>query len=109
MEEAENKAAKAIADAKEEAEVIISELKDLQKQGVSVKEHKLIDARKQLEEATPQLLNKKQRQVKRVAQKAKPELAEDVQAIAVVAQRVVHADETARRTGRVTVEVRAER
>lgn len=83
MEDAELKAAKAIADAKEEAEVIIAELRDLQKQGVSVKEHKLIDARKHLDEAAPKLLNKKQRQVKRVAQKAKqaPKPGDEVKVI----------------------------
>ncbi|MBM7838517.1 DNA mismatch repair protein MutS2 [Alkalihalobacillus xiaoxiensis] len=83
MEEAERKAAKAIADAKEEADVIISELRDMQKQGLSVKEHKLIDAKKHLEEAAPKLLNKKQRQVKRVAEKAKqtPKPGDEVKVI----------------------------
>ncbi|WP_099301441.1 endonuclease MutS2 [Bacillus sp. Marseille-P3800] len=82
MEEAEAKAAKAVADAQEEAEVIISELRDMQKEGYRVKEHQLIDARKQLSEATPKL-NKKQKQVKKAAEKAKktPQAGDEVKVI----------------------------
>ncbi|MFS0787434.1 endonuclease MutS2 [Shouchella sp. 1P09AA] len=82
MEEAEAKAAKAVADAQEEADVIISELRDMQKEGYRVKEHQLIDARKQLSEATPKL-NKKQKQVKKAAEKAKrtPKAGDEVKVI----------------------------
>lgn len=82
IEEAEAKAAKAVADAKEEAEVIISELRDLQKAGYEVKEHQLINARKHLDEAVPKL-NKKQKQVKKTAEKAKriPKSGDEVKVI----------------------------
>jgi DNA mismatch repair protein MutS2 len=68
LAEAEQQAEQAVKDAKEEAEVIISELRDLQKQGVSVKEHQIIDAKKHLEEAAPKL-TKQQKKVKRTAEK----------------------------------------
>ncbi|MFB4159771.1 endonuclease MutS2 [Geomicrobium sp. JSM 1781026] len=69
LQEAEERAAKEVARAKEEAELIVSELRELQKQGVQVKEHELIEARKGLDDAAP-TLTKKQKQVKRKAQEA---------------------------------------
>ncbi|MCK0471378.1 endonuclease MutS2 [Halalkalibacter sp. APA_J-10(15)] len=70
FKEAEEKAEKAVMKAKEEAEVIIEELRDMQKQGLSVKEHQIIDAKKHLDLASPQL-TPKQKKVKKAAQKKK--------------------------------------
>ncbi|GAE30154.1 endonuclease MutS2 [Halalkalibacter hemicellulosilyticus] len=67
---AEEKAEKAVMKAKEEAEVIIEELRDMQKQGLSVKEHQIIDAKKHLDLASPKL-TPKQKKVKKAAQKKK--------------------------------------
>ncbi|WP_088103764.1 endonuclease MutS2 [Halalkalibacter urbisdiaboli] len=71
LAEAEKKAAEAVAKAKEEAEFIIEELREMQKEGLSVKEHQIIDAKKHLEEAAPKLTPqqkkvKKQAEAKRV-------------------------------------------
>ena len=55
LEKAEAEAASIIAKARQEAEKIISELRRLaQEEGAAVKEHKLIAARKQLDDAEPQ-------------------------------------------------------
>ncbi|MNN22322.1 Endonuclease MutS2 [compost metagenome] len=55
LEKAEDEAAAIIAKARSEAEKIIEDLRRLaQEEGASVKEHKLIAARKQLDEAEPQ-------------------------------------------------------
>ncbi len=54
-EKAKEKARKIVEQAKEEAEAVISELRKMQlNQGAVVKEHELINAKKRLEEATPQ-------------------------------------------------------
>lgn len=74
LKEAEEKAAKAVNDAREEAELIIAELRDMQKQGLAVKEHQIIDAKKHLEEATPKL-TAKQKKVKKIAAKAQRSIA----------------------------------
>ncbi|QQK77168.1 endonuclease MutS2 [Salicibibacter cibarius] len=66
-EEAEEKAKAEVGKAKEEAEAIVADLRRLQQEGHAVKEHELIEARKGLEDAPPQL-TKKQQQVKRKAQ-----------------------------------------
>ncbi|GAJ99333.1 LOW QUALITY PROTEIN: recombination inhibitory protein MutS2 [Geomicrobium sp. JCM 19055] len=63
------KSAEEVELAKLQAEEIIGHLRELQKQGSSIKEHELIDAKKGLEDAAPKL-TKKQKQVKRKAQKA---------------------------------------
>ncbi|MBB6448294.1 DNA mismatch repair protein MutS2 [Geomicrobium halophilum] len=68
-EEAEQKAATEVDKARNEAEEIVADLRRLQQEGHEVKEHELIEARKGLEEAAPQL-TKKQKQVKRKAQRA---------------------------------------
>ncbi|PAF08010.1 endonuclease MutS2 [Shouchella clausii] len=83
LQKAEQKAEKVVAAAQENAELIISELRDLQKQGVAVKEHQLIEARKQLEEAAPKLVSKKRKQVKKQAEKAKrlPEPGDEVKVL----------------------------
>ncbi|WP_407269136.1 endonuclease MutS2 [Radiobacillus sp. PE A8.2] len=54
---AEQKAEKAVLKAREEAELIISELKTM-KNSAAIKEHEWIEARKMLDEATPNLSNK---------------------------------------------------
>ncbi|WP_078391875.1 endonuclease MutS2 [Shouchella patagoniensis] len=83
MEEAEAEANKAITNAREEAEVIIEELRDLQKEGAAIKEHKLIDAKKHLDAAVPKLVSKKQKQVKKRAEKAKriPKVGDEVKVL----------------------------
>lgn len=70
MKEAEEKAEKAVSKAKEEAEFIIEELREMQKEGLSVKEHQIIDAKKHLEQAAPKL-TAQQKKVKKAAAKAK--------------------------------------
>ncbi len=61
LEEAERKAEEAVANARRTAEEVIKELKEYQKEAGNVKEHRLIDARKKLEEATPALRSKKKK------------------------------------------------
>lgn len=61
FEEAEKKAYDAVETAKEEAEFIIEELRELQKQTTVVKEHQLIDAKKRLEETAPILKTKQKK------------------------------------------------
>ncbi|WP_017726653.1 endonuclease MutS2 [Halalkalibacterium ligniniphilum] len=73
LQEAEERAAQAVKEAKEEAEWIISELRELQKEGLAVKEHQLIDAKKHLEEAVPKL-TARQKQVKKESAKKNPDL-----------------------------------
>ena len=82
LRQAEERAANAIKDATEEADVIISELRDLQKQGLSVKEHQIIEARKHLDEAAPKLTSK-QKRVKKLAQQAnrKPVAGDEVKVL----------------------------
>ncbi|MEC2071683.1 endonuclease MutS2 [Alkalihalophilus marmarensis] len=70
LKEAEDKAKAAVESAKEEAEFIIGELREMQKEGLNVKEHQLIDAKKHLEEAAPKL-TAKQKKVKKEAARAK--------------------------------------
>ncbi|GAF64157.1 putative ATPase [Bacillus sp. TS-2] len=81
LQEAEKKAAEAVEKAKAEAEMIISVLRDLQKQGVAVKEHEIIDAKKHLEEAAPKL-TAQQKKVKKKAEKAKKvEIGDEVKVL----------------------------
>lgn len=62
LEEAERKAEEAVANAKQTAETVIKELREYQKEAAgNVKEHRLIDARKRLENATPSLRSKKKK------------------------------------------------
>ncbi|WP_084787876.1 endonuclease MutS2 [Anaerobacillus alkalidiazotrophicus] len=61
IEEADKKAYETVQTAKEEAEFIIEELRELQKEARVVKEHQLIDAKKRLEEAAPKLKDKKKK------------------------------------------------
>lgn len=56
-EQAEEKAAKALANAREEAELIVDEIKKMRSNAV-LKEHEWIEAKKMLEEAQPQLRKK---------------------------------------------------
>ncbi len=73
LEEAENQAEEAVKKAKQEAEQIIKELRTLQKESHAIKEHKLIEAKKRLEEATPSLQQgKKQRKPKKVEVEVRP-------------------------------------
>jgi DNA mismatch repair protein MutS2 len=59
FEAAEKKAYEAVETAKQEAEFIIEELRELQKSAAVVKEHQLIDAKRRLEETAPKLKQKK--------------------------------------------------
>ncbi|WP_199615599.1 endonuclease MutS2 [Paenibacillus alkalitolerans] len=59
FEEAEREAAEAIAKARREAESIIADLRrQALEEGASIKEHKLIEAKRKLEEAAPKLKKK---------------------------------------------------
>ncbi|MDN4527071.1 endonuclease MutS2 [Fictibacillus fluitans] len=72
LEEAERKAEEAVANARRTAETVIKELREYQKEAAgNVKEHRLIDARKRLEDATPSLRSKK----KKSTVSAKPKTA----------------------------------
>ncbi|WP_070121732.1 endonuclease MutS2 [Bacillus marinisedimentorum] len=60
MKDAEKKANEAVNLAKEQAEEIITDIRQMQKrQNNAVKEHELIDARKKLEDAAPELAKKR--------------------------------------------------
>jgi len=62
LEEAREEARQTVARAKREAEQIISELRKLaMEEGASVKEHKLIEARRKLDEAVPDPVEKPRR------------------------------------------------
>jgi len=57
---AEEKANKALANAREEAEIIVNEIREM-KSNVDVKEHEWIEAKKMLEEAQPDLSKKQEK------------------------------------------------
>lgn len=59
LKEAEDKAAAALSKARKEAENIIAELREVQKNNPNIKDHELIDARKRLEQAEPELVDKR--------------------------------------------------
>jgi DNA mismatch repair protein MutS2 len=64
QEKAKREAKEIIENAKKEAEVIIGDLRKMQlEKRVEIKEHELIDARKRLEDATPEIEMKKQQVV----------------------------------------------
>ncbi|WP_114569972.1 endonuclease MutS2 [Exiguobacterium flavidum] len=63
LAKAEERAARAVERAQKEADAVIKRLKQLRDEGI-VKEHELIDARKQLESAKPTLQDKKIAKVK---------------------------------------------
>ncbi|WP_257820346.1 endonuclease MutS2 [Salipaludibacillus agaradhaerens] len=63
LQSAENKAADSIKKAKEEADQIIEELREIQKNNPAVKDHELIDAKKRLEMAEPSLTAQKKKSV----------------------------------------------
>ncbi|UCZ52200.1 endonuclease MutS2 [Bacillus shivajii] len=65
LKAAEDKAAESVKKAKAEAEQVIRELRDMQKKNPSIKEHELIDAKKRLEEAEPELVDKKKEKPKK--------------------------------------------
>ncbi|MFC5712720.1 endonuclease MutS2 [Thalassorhabdus alkalitolerans] len=68
LKEAEDKAEKEVKKARKEAESIISDLRRLQKEGLSVKEHELISAKKRMDKAAPEL-TPKTKQIKKQAMK----------------------------------------
>ncbi|OEH91923.1 endonuclease MutS2 [Bacillus solimangrovi] len=76
-DKAQEEAKQAIKKAKAEADVIIKSLRKMQQEKqVEVREHELIDARKQLEEATPEL-KKSKKMVKKKAIQSKEMLPGD--------------------------------
>lgn len=79
MEKAEQDAREAVAKARREAEEIIAELRRLalEERG-SVKDHKLIDARRRLDEAVPQLAGKARRAAATADKPAKLEPGDEV-------------------------------
>ncbi|ANY68194.1 endonuclease MutS2 [Paenibacillus sp. BIHB 4019] len=71
LEKAQEEAREAVAKARQEAEKIISDLRKLAlEEGASVKEHKLIEARRKLDEAVPELHKKQNRPSNAGQQKA---------------------------------------
>ncbi|MFZ3588398.1 endonuclease MutS2 [Bacillus sp. DJP31] len=77
---AERKAAESIEKAKQEAEEIIAHLRGLQKlQHSAIKDHELIEARKRLEGAAPQLVKKKKVTKQSTAYSNKLEPGDEVQ------------------------------
>lgn len=58
LKEAEEKAAQSVEKAKQEAEKIIEELREMQKNNPNIKGHELIEAKKRLEDAAPQLVDR---------------------------------------------------
>ncbi|MDG5786934.1 endonuclease MutS2 [Evansella sp. AB-P1] len=58
LKDAEEKAAESLKKAKAEAEAIITELRTIQKNNPTIKDHELINAKKRLEKAEPNLVNK---------------------------------------------------
>ncbi len=82
LAEAEKKAEEAVKKAKAEAESIIKNLRHMQKESQAVvKEHELIDAKKRLEEATPNLQKKKKSKKKAVATKHELRPGDEVKVI----------------------------
>ncbi|MFB5662936.1 endonuclease MutS2 [Alteribacillus sp. HJP-4] len=65
---AEKKAEEELKKARREADEVISGLRELQKQGHSIKEHELIEAKKRMADAVPEM-TKRQKQIKKQAQK----------------------------------------
>ncbi|MBB5172685.1 endonuclease MutS2 [Texcoconibacillus texcoconensis] len=59
LEKQEQKAKEIVDEAKKEAETIISELRDIQKQNPAIKDHELIEKKKRLEQAAPDQERKK--------------------------------------------------
>lgn len=83
-EKAEEKAAVAIENAKQEAEDIIRSLRKMQKeQYATIKDHELIEARKRLEEASPHLVKNKKQTVTANNQTAKLAPGDEVKVISL--------------------------
>ncbi|NJP36699.1 endonuclease MutS2 [Alkalicoccus luteus] len=59
LQSAQDKASGYVQQAREEADLIIGELREMQKNNPSIKEHQLIDAKKHLEEAEPEIAKPK--------------------------------------------------
>jgi DNA mismatch repair protein MutS2 len=71
LQSAEDKAAGYVRKAREEAESIISDLREMQKNNPAIKEHELIEAKKKLDEAEPDFAEK---QKKKKPKKKKPQI-----------------------------------
>ncbi|MBM7660608.1 DNA mismatch repair protein MutS2 [Bacillus mesophilus] len=83
-EKAEQKAASSIEKAKQEAEEIIQDLRKMQKQQyASIKDHELIEARKRLEGATPQLTTNKKTTTQKSANKQKLHPGDEVNVLSL--------------------------
>lgn len=81
-EKAKQEAEKAIEKARETAEEIIHEIRELQKSGGQIKEHKLIEAKKRLEEAVPKSKTKNKK-VKAVSTKQEYVPGDEVRVLTV--------------------------
>lgn len=82
LEKTEEDAAKAVAKAKKEAEEIISELRKMaQEEQYGIKEHRLIEAKKRLEEATPSFEKEKER--RKVKADTKPKVGDEVKVLSL--------------------------
>ncbi|WP_216828876.1 endonuclease MutS2 [Alkalihalobacterium elongatum] len=80
--EAEKKAEEAVSKARQEADEVIKELRTLQKDANVIKEHQLIEAKKRLEEAAPNLQNKKKQQkIKKAAKQQELKPGDEVKVI----------------------------
>lgn len=79
LQKAQEDAREAVAKARREAEQIIADLRKLAlEEGASVKEHKLIEARRRLEEATPELAAKPKKSAAAGSKPAKIEAGDEV-------------------------------
>ncbi len=73
LEKAKEEAELIVKRAMKTAEEVIQNLREMQKQqAVAMKEHELIDARKKLEEAIPQIDTKKKKRVQKEKQPLQP-------------------------------------
>lgn len=79
MQKAQDEAREAVLKAKREAEQIIADLRKLaMEEGASVKEHKLIEARRKLDEAAPELQKSKRGASKTATKQVKIEAGDEV-------------------------------
>ncbi|WP_217586914.1 endonuclease MutS2 [Lentibacillus saliphilus] len=88
-QKAEEKAAKALREAKDEAEAIVAEMRQM-KTETSLKEHKWIEARKKLEAAQPELTDVKKQSEQPAGKKAQHiQAGDDIKLLTVNQQGVV--------------------
>ncbi|PSL44038.1 DNA mismatch repair protein MutS2 [Salsuginibacillus halophilus] len=81
LEKAREQAEAEVKKAKQDAEDIIEYLRELQREGLEVKEHELIDARKQLENAAPKTAKKQEKVKEKTRKQQAIELGDEVKVI----------------------------